>query len=49
MVFTGKGIPPKSFDTEAELVDFVKTTPGAVGYVSPRTDVTGVKILAVDR
>lgn len=48
MVFTGKGVPPKSFATETELVDFVKATPGAVGYVSPQTDVTGVKILTVD-
>jgi len=39
-VFTGRGLPPKSFETEAELIDFVSSTPGAVGYVSrkPRTD-----------
>jgi ABC-type phosphate transport system substrate-binding protein len=48
MVFTGKGVPPRSFDTEDEVVDFVKETPGAVGYVSPATDVTGVKTLTVD-
>ena len=48
MIFTGKGVPPKSFDNAAEVVDFVKATPGAVGYVSPLTDVTGVKVLAVD-
>lgn len=48
MIFTGKGVPPKSFDNEAEVVDFVKATPGAVGYVSPQADVTGVKVLTVD-
>ena len=48
MVFTGKGVPPRSFDTEEEIVFFVKETPGAVGYVSPSTDVTGVKTLTVD-
>jgi hypothetical protein len=48
MVFTGKGVPPKSFASEDDLVAFVKATPGAVGYVSPETDVTGVKILTVD-
>lgn len=48
MVFTGKGVPPRSFDTEEDLVGFVKMTPGAVGYVSPATDVTGVKTLIVD-
>ena len=48
MVFTGRGIPPKSFATEDEIISFVKVTPGAVGYVSPSTDATGVKILTVD-
>jgi len=33
-VFTGRGMPPKSFDTEAELVEFVSETPGAIGYTS---------------
>lgn len=33
-VFTGRGVPPKSFSSEAELIKFVNQTPGAVGYVS---------------
>lgn len=33
-VFTGRGMPPKSFETEAELIDYVSTTPGAIGYAS---------------
>mgnify|MGYP001824419040 CR=1 FL=1 len=48
MVFTGKGVPPKSFASESEIVNYVKATPGAVGYVSPGTDAAGVKILIVD-
>lgn len=48
MVFTGKGTPPKSFATEAEVVAFVKETPGAVGYVSPGTATGGVKVFAVE-
>ena len=47
MVFTGKGIPPRSFATEAELVEFVSRTPGAVGFASPGADVQSVKVLAV--
>ena len=49
MVFTGKGVPPRSFASEDEIVSYVKATPGAVGYVSPATDAAGVKILTVDR
>jgi ABC-type phosphate transport system substrate-binding protein len=48
MVFTGKGTPPTGFASEAEVVEFVKITPGAVGYVSPQAEVTGVKVLTID-
>lgn len=33
-VFTGRGMPPKSFESEAELIEFVSNTPGAIGYAS---------------
>jgi len=48
MVFTGKGMPPKSFVSESDLVDFVARTPGSVGYVSAGAEVTEVKILELD-
>jgi ABC-type phosphate transport system substrate-binding protein len=48
MVFTGKGIPPKGFDSESELVAFVARTPGAVGFASAGTDLSGVKVLLRD-
>jgi ABC-type phosphate transport system substrate-binding protein len=34
MVFTGRGMPPETIATEAELIDFVAKTKGAVGYLS---------------
>jgi ABC-type phosphate transport system substrate-binding protein len=48
MVFTGKGTPPRSVDSEREMVAYVALTPGAVGYVSDATVLDGVKVLAVD-
>lgn len=33
-VFTGRGMPPKSFETEAELIEYLDNTPGAIGYAS---------------
>jgi ABC-type phosphate transport system substrate-binding protein len=33
-VFTGKGRMPKQFDSESQLIDFVSSTEGAIGYVS---------------
>jgi ABC-type phosphate transport system substrate-binding protein len=34
MIFTGRGVPPKAFETEAELVEYVAETGGAIGCVS---------------
>jgi ABC-type phosphate transport system substrate-binding protein len=47
-MFTGRGVPPRSFDTEEELMFYVARTPGAIGYVSAGTATTGLKVIAVD-
>lgn len=47
MVFTGKGIPPRSFASENELVEFVANTPGAVGYASAQTNVQSVMVIRI--
>ncbi len=47
-MFTGKGTPPKSFTSEADLVSYVASTSGAVGYVSKGTATSGVKVLTVN-
>jgi len=46
-VFTGKGKPPKSFDTENELIDYVANTEGAIGYVSAGIEKKNVKVISV--
>lgn len=33
-VFSGQAMSPTSFDSEAEVVNFVKSNPGAIGFVS---------------
>jgi|SRR5579863_2240445 len=50
LVFTGQGSMPKSFDTEADLLEFVSATAGAIGYVSAGANPAaheGIKVLAV--
>jgi hypothetical protein len=37
--YIGKGIPPIEFTTIEQQLQFVRTTPGAVGYVDDTTDV----------
>lgn len=47
IVFTGQGLLPKTFDSEADLVDYVGRTRGAVGYAT-RASVRGnVKCIPV--
>lgn len=48
MLFTGKGNKPKSFDSEKALVDYVKQTKGAIGYVGQKTAAADAKIISVN-
>jgi len=47
-VFTGKGSPPKSFDSDSAMITFVSRTPGAIGYVSANANVANVKTFTID-
>jgi ABC-type phosphate transport system substrate-binding protein len=47
MIFGGKGVPPPEKSSDADVVAFVRDTPGAVGYVWSGTDVSAVKVVAV--
>jgi hypothetical protein len=47
-VFRDGGMPPRSFDTPADLLRFVARTPGAVGFVRPADlpDTDSVRVAA---
>ena len=47
-VFTGKGSPPKEFDSDQAMVEFVAQTAGAIGYVSEGADVSKVKTITIN-
>jgi hypothetical protein len=47
LVFTGKGLLPRTFASDAEMINYVAKTKGAVGYVSGEASVTAVKTLKV--
>jgi len=49
LLFSGQGVPPKEFASEAALLQFVAETPGAIGYVSRVSDGVNVKVLVVQR
>ena len=46
-IFSGRSAPPAEKRSDADVVAFVRSTPGAVGYVSASTPTPGVKLLAV--
>ncbi len=48
LVFTGKGTAPQAFSTEAEVVGYVSSTSGAIGYVSAGTSTGSAKVLNVN-
>ena len=49
-IFSGKAVPPRTMSTDAEIVDFVRHNPGAIGYVDASTTVgPDVKILRIAR
>lgn len=47
-IFSGRGVPPPEKTSDAEVLEFVKTNPGAVGYVASSAALpTGVRELVV--
>ncbi len=47
LVFSGQATMPKSFDSEADLLEYVAKTPGAIGYAAKGAKHDGVKTLQV--
>lgn len=47
MIFGGKGVPPPEKSADADVVAFVRDTPGGVGYVWAGADVSGVKVVTI--
>jgi hypothetical protein len=47
IIFSGRGVPPPEVGSGEEVVRFVLQYPGALGYVSPKADVRGAKVLTV--
>ena len=44
-IFSGKEIPPAAKSSDDDIIAFVKSTPGAIGYVSAGASTAGVKVV----
>lgn len=47
-VFAGRGLPPPTRESDAEVVAYVAATPGALGYVSAGADTTNTKRIPIE-
>ncbi len=48
MIFTGKGVPPRSVPSDTDVVNFVSSTPGGIGYIDSQTPHDAVKVVTVN-
>ena len=46
-LWSGGERPPETRTSDEEVLEFVRTTPGGIGYVSAAADTFGVKVLRV--
>lgn len=44
-LWAGGELPPETRTSDEEVLEFVRTTPGGIGYVSAAADTFGVKVL----
>jgi hypothetical protein len=46
-VFSGRGVPPPELDDDAEVLRYVATHRGAIGYVSNAAKLDGVRVVVI--
>jgi hypothetical protein len=49
MLFRGQGMPLPTVQTDKEVIDFVATHAGGLGYVSPEAVTPAVKVVAISQ
>jgi ABC-type phosphate transport system substrate-binding protein len=45
LVFTGKGVPPKEVNSDAEVIELVSQNPSVIGYIERASATDAVKIV----
>jgi hypothetical protein len=49
IIFAGRGVPPPELKSDDDVIRFVLSEPGAIGYVSSRVDLRGARVVVVVR
>jgi len=48
-IFSGRDVPPVVKETDADVVAFVRSNPGAIGYVARGAALEGVRVVVLDK
>jgi ABC-type phosphate transport system substrate-binding protein len=48
-IFTGKGVPPLEKANDKDVIAYVKSNPGAIGYVSGTANTDGVNTIMITK
>ncbi|MBN2425951.1 MAG: substrate-binding domain-containing protein [Calditrichaceae bacterium] len=46
-IFTGKATPPVEKSSDQDVLEYVKSNPGAIGYISASSGASGAKVLTI--
>ena len=46
-IFSGRDVPPVEKSSDSDVLDVVRSTPGAVGYVSEGASLSGVTVIEI--
>jgi ABC-type phosphate transport system substrate-binding protein len=47
-IFSGRDVPPVEKKSDAEVLSFVRSNAGAIGYVSDAASVEGVRVITIN-
>ena len=47
-IFAGRDVPPPEKATDGQVVAYVESNPGAIGYVTADTNLSSVKVLTIE-
>lgn len=48
-IFSGRGVPPPEKKSDKQVINYVKDNPGAIGYVSSKAKLSGVKVIRITK
>ncbi len=46
-IFSGSNAPPRELSSDRAVLEYVRSHPGAIGYISSHTSAEGVKVISI--